>query len=651
MTDLAAKLRELSPDRKRLLAARLSAGDASVARDRLVAFVTPPDGQDKPDVQAMRVWLSERLPPHMVPDIIAPVSALPRLPNGKVDRRALMVQPLEETPKADADATPSEPTSEAEEILAEIWSDLLGVHPIHRDDDFFELGGDSIVAIQLVSRARQSGVWLDPADIADYPTIARLAEMRRTDNEPVDASDTKEAPALPIQLWHLTRGLQHPSHWNQSRLYRLDARVSFDMANQAIEACASVHPALRTRFESGPEGWRQVCDLGTPDLRHVRLDDADPDRFQEIATEENAAMDLGGPLARFVFVDTPESNRYLLMVLHHLVVDAVSWFLLAEDVDVAVKDLLSGRAPKLASATSPLQMAEQLSDYAGSKKHARDVSPWRHVPAPDAFLLPADDPGADDLREAKAEDLHHRLDEGLTRDLLGEANAAYNTRPLDILLAALSGALTDWTGRDDAAIELETHGRDLPVADLDVSRTVGWLTAYFPISVGGINADDPDATLKTVKESYRRFSASAVSYGVARFAPDAVEGFEPWPTAELLFNYLGVLSDAASGSLLRPEPWQDRTARAGRNQRSHVFEINAYVDAGALTLVLTYSPARHRAETAQTFLQSFDTRLRGLVDHCMRHGTGGFTPSDFPEADLNQSELDDFLDALDEDDE
>lgn len=190
---LTDRISRLSGAQRRLLAERLGLG-ARAERGRLVAFVVPAPGAD-PSPAALRDWLKARLPGHMIPDMVAPVDVLPTLPNGKIDRRALRDRPLDPQPDTPRDTTG--PRTEAERKLAAIWTELLSIDPIGVTDDFFELGGDSIVAIRLVSRARQEGLQIAPADIAEAPTIEALARVASASDAagPAPAPDETAFPA------------------------------------------------------------------------------------------------------------------------------------------------------------------------------------------------------------------------------------------------------------------------------------------------------------------------------------------------------------------------------------------------------------------------------------------------------------------------
>ena len=649
MTDLAARLQNLSADRKRLLARRVGgAQNAATGRDRLVVFAVAKPEKQVPDTKTLRNWLGSRLPDHMIPDMIEPLDEMPRLPNGKIDRQKLSALPLDLRPPADVAPAANLPADEAERQLAEIWTELLGVHPITRDDNFFELGGDSIVAIQFVSRARQAGIWLEPADIAEHQTIADLAQAGRRDLGPGPSDAPQSAPALPIQQWHLNRGLARPDHWNLTRLFRLDGRVDANVAEKALEACIATHASLRTRFAMSENGWQQICDLDGPKLHHMTMPRWDPSRLQEIADEAHRLISVEGPLSRFVYIGSGDGDDLLMIVAHHLIIDEVSWFLLAEDFRNAAEGLITDETAELPAAVSPLALAVELADYARGPQIRSDISPWVEIPPPEAFQLSANN---DEGLEKDAQVLHRSLGQISTGQLFGAANQAYNTQPLDLLLSGLAITMAEWNRQDSVVIELETHGRDVPVANMDTSRIIGWMTAYFPICLECAAGTDPETTIKHVKEAYRRYSRCAVSYGVARYLSDPDIGSCAWPKADLLFNFMGKPSGGEKPSLLTPVAWRDVAERAGENQRSHAIEINARIERETLGIDLIYSPSRFSERTVVNFVDAYLQALEDVAAHCLAEEAGGFTPSDFPEAEMDQSELDDFLDALDAGDE
>lgn len=646
MTDIAALYQSLSDDRRRLLAARMAGVSAQgPVRDRLVAFVAGKTGESAADPQALRDWLGACVPAHMVPDIIELLPEMPRLPNGKIDRRDLATRPLQG--RSDSKTPPATlvPDNATEVKLAEIWSELLGVHPIMRDDNFFELGGDSIVAIQFLSRARQAGIALEPSDIAEHQTIAALALANRQKDVVTSGDISETAPLLPAQHGYLDEMSEDIGACAVARLFDLDATLTPEHLRKALDALSDIHPALRTRFEATESGWQQVCDLAAPELVMARLTHDNMAGLQGIEAAARSRLSLEGPLAQVAHIEKDTGGNQLLLVLHPLIADETSWRVLLGDFEAVARTVIAGRAPDPAHATSPLRLADAMARYADTTRLGSDIACWTDVPEAGAFRMPLEATAA----------LHHdgpvktlrRLDPALSQQLLSDANQAYNTSPLELLLAGLTMTMTQATGRTDTVIALEADGRDLPLQAEGANRTMAPLTTSFPVHFDNVTRDDPAAVLKNTKETHRRYCKNAASFAIARhFAPSGA-GVTDWPGAALFFAFQGGAAEPKAPSLLSPV--ENRSPAVGHHPPFDLT-LNATVEGDALHLSLLHDPARYSAEAASAFLTSLQRALEEVATHCAAQTGGSFTPSDFPEADLNQSELDDFLNALDADD-
>lgn len=646
MTDIAALYQSLSEDHRRLLAARLGAGSAQGAsRNCLVAFVTDRSGEGGVDTQALRSWLDARVPDHMVPDIVELLREMPRLPNGKIDRRNLATRPLQGAEKGLVpEATPTAPLSQVEETLAGIWSELLGVHPIRRDDNFFELGGDSIVAIQFLSRARQAGVQLEPSDIAEHQTIAALAHADRQQDasDPAEASAT--APLLPAQHRYWMNEISAFGDNAVARRFYLDTRLTPDHLNRALAACADAHPALRTRFEQIGEGWRQISDLPAPELVMACAEGGTPPDLQALEEAARARLAPVGPLAQVVHIETGTRQNQLLLLLHPLIADAASWEVLIADLEAAAADLIAGRRPRVAVAPSPLQIAKALEAYAETAQLNSDLACWADQPDPGAFVPPLE-------ATAKAgppgrSEVSRDLDPTLCQQILSEANRAYNTDPIEVILSAVTLAATQRTRQPDIVIALESDGRELPLPDMEVGRTIGAVSTSFPAYFKAAAGGDPSATLKNVKEAHRRFRKKALSHAIARHLASSGADHACWPRPGLGFSIHDMRPARTAQLLLSPV----ETVASFDPQPLHDLDLRAIISDGGLRLSLLHDPACYGAEAAGAFLAEVVPALEKIVAHCLARSEGGFTPSDFPEADLDQDELDDFLNALEADD-
>jgi amino acid adenylation domain-containing protein/non-ribosomal peptide synthase protein (TIGR01720 family) len=624
-----------------VLAAAVEGGDK-----RLVAYVVPEVANGAwPETEgAVRAALARRLPEHMVPSAFVPLPELPLTGHGKIDRRALLKLATSSGPAGPADATV--PRTPAEEVLAEIWSGLLGVERIGVHDNFFRLGGDSILGIQVVARARKAGLILTPRQIFEHQTIAALAAVAETvgeDAEPDEGPVEGEVPLTPVQLRFFEEEPVDPHWFNQTLL--LDVRQPLEprALDAALQALAAQHDALRWRLGGrGEKGAFIQADATIPFLQ-VDLEALPEERFSP-AVEATAAqlqtafgLENGPVFLAALFVRAGE--RRLLLAAHHLVIDAVSWRILLEDLQTAYAGL--ALPPRTASWK---RWAERLGAYASSAAVRKELEHWLSVPAPEA--LPLDLPGApeDDTRGAVAAVLVELPAEATTA-LLREAPVPYRARVDDLLLTALLQAFSRWTGAPRLVLELEGHGREEigTGRGIDLSRTVGWFTTVFPVALDLGGTHGPGQAIKGVKEQLRAVPGKGLSYGLLRyFGGDRRLAARPEP--EVGFNYLGHLDAALpAGGPFAPAVESAGPEQSPRARRRHRIDVDALVWEGRLRVSFTYAARLLDRETMERLAEGFSAALQELIAHCLAPEAGGWTPSDLPLARLTAGEVDALL--------
>jgi len=630
------------------------AREAQPGNQRLVAYVVPHQ-QSALDTDELRQSLKGTLPDYMVPAAFVELRALPLTPNGKVDRQAL---PAPEVNSQALEATFVPPSTPAEETLAKIWTQTLGLEKVGIHNNFFELGGDSILSIQIVARANQAGLKLTPKQVFENQTIAELASVATTQRviEAEQGTVTGPVPLTPIQHWFFGQALPEPHHWNQSLLLEVRQPLQLDRLEQAVKAVLDHHDALRLRFVCEETGWRQFeaeMEEKAP-LFHVDLSGVpEADQAQAIAaraTELQGSLNLSsGPLMRVVYFDLgPEKSSRLLIIIHHLAVDGVSWRILLEDLQIAHQQLSQGAVLHLPPKTTSLQYwAEQLVNYAQSEVQQQEQEHWLNQSLHQAVPLPVDFPGGTDTI-ADAATASGRLSKAETVALLQEVPATYRTQINDALLTALLQTFAQWTGQQSLLVDLEGHGREDLFENVDLSRTVGWFTTLFPVRLAISESGKPGDMLKTVKEQLRQIPHRGISYGIWRYLgdPDDEERSHPGK-AEVRFNYLGQTDQVfQSSSLFTLAQEPKGLGRHPQGPRYYPLDISGVIVEGQLRIDWTYSQARYRPATIDALAAQYIEALRSLIAHCQSQEAGGFTPSDFSEANLNQQEIDQFLSKI-----
>ncbi|HSF39388.1 MAG TPA: non-ribosomal peptide synthase/polyketide synthase [Thermoanaerobaculia bacterium] len=614
---------------------------------RLVAYVVPGEGEE-PSPAALREALLARLPDYMIPAAWVVLPSLPLTATGKVDRRAL---PAPEPPTGGpAGAGPNSPI---ERMLAAIWAQVLRLDRVGIHDNFFELGGDSILSIQVCARAMKAGIRISPRLLFQHQTVAELAAVANTLGA-VEAEQglvTGPVPLTPIQRWFFAPDPAEPHHFNQAVLFETARRFDPAPLAGALDRIERHHDALRLRFSRGEAGWRQTGGLagGSVPLTWVDLAalpaPARPQAVRAAAAEAQASLDLEhGPLHRALLLDLgPREPGRFFWAIHHLAVDGVSWRFLLEDLATLYDGFAQGHGAELpAKTTSFRYWAERLAGHTGAPETEAELSYWLSQPWTAAPRLPLDRPsGVEDNTVASAGSVSLSLDAEETRALLQEVPQAYNTRINDVLLTALARGFHDWSGSPVLLVDLEGHGREEVFPDADLSRTVGWFTSIYPMLLDLREAPDPGASLKAVKEQLRRVPRGGLGYGLLRQDGRHAAALAALPRPEVVFNYLGQLDQALpEGSPFRPAREPAGPPVSPLAARRHLLELNGGVFGGRLGFTCTFSTGVHRRETVQRLVDAVAARLRELIDHCRAPEAGGYTPSDFPLAGLDQIQLD-----------
>lgn len=604
-------------------------------------------------VPQLRRYLEEKLPDYLVPAAFLVLKELPLTSNGKVDRKALpepgTVRPEPETFVA--------PRTAIETQLAEIWLQVLGLEQVGMHDNFFELGGDSILSIQAIAKAKQANIQLTPKQLFDYPTIAELAAVvSTTPTQQIEqGAVTGAVPLTPIQHWFFAQELQDSDHWNQAVLLKLRQKLEPTLLAKAVQQWLIHHDALRLRFEDTASGWQQVnaapdevVPFSYTDLSAIPADEQ-LSAMEKAAKQLQASLNLEkGPILRVALFDGgAQQPSRLLIIIHHLAIDGVSWRILLTDLQTAYQQLNRGELISLSAKTTSFQnWAYRLQEYAQSSELKQQMNYWLTALQQPVSPLPVDyADGTNIVDSACTTTISLTVEE--TQALLQQVPKVYNTQINDVLLTALVQAFGEWTGNYSLLLDLEGHGREMLFANVDLSRTVGWFTSLFPVRLDLGASGEAGETLKTVKEQLRQIPNNGISYGVIRYLssePEIQAQFAALPQAEVLFNYLGQLDATITElSLFELVPDTVGNTRSLRDKRSHLLIVNGFVSQGKLQLSWAYSTAVHKPSTVENLAQTFLSALRSLIAHCQLPTAGGYTPADFPLVKLNQVTLDNLI--------
>ncbi|MGZ5015803.1 MAG: amino acid adenylation domain-containing protein, partial [Methylobacter sp.] len=613
---------------------------------RLIAYLV---GQTSslPETRQLQHYLGQVLPVYMVPSVFIGLDKLPLTPNGKVDHKRL--------PQPDSDGLSAKryepPQTPVENILADIWAELLAVKRVGRHDNFFELGGDSILSIQVVSRARQAGVVLTATQLFHHQTVAALA-LIAGQNTVVPAEQgmvSGEVPLTPIQHWFFEQNLDNPDHWNQALFLDINPGLTPELFERALNQLPIQHDMLRARFNREGGEWKQVIVKDEMPAVFERIDLSNVPAERQAAMLESAASVVqaelslsDGPLLRAAWFDLGAGRTgRVLIAIHHLVVDGVSWRILLEDLAIACRQLMSGQTPALPAKTASFKSwSEFIVNRAATGGLPLDRAYWLDARRRLVSLLPVDEPGGGNS-VAIEDEVRVSLPEADTRALLQDAPGAYRTKIDDLLLTALTLALCDWTRCESVLIDLESHGREDIADGLDISRTVGWFTNVYPALLSVTGGSSLAETLKSIKEQLRNVPLKGMSYGLLRYVSPDAELLAQQPKAQIIFNYLGQL-DTVMAADAPFVPTREAVGASGdpAGTRPHELAVVVAISDGSLQLSWKYSRERYRRDTIEALAGNYLQHLNALIAQCALPGSGGYTPSDFPLTDLSQPDLD-----------
>ncbi|MBJ2223683.1 MULTISPECIES: non-ribosomal peptide synthetase [Pseudomonas] len=605
---------------------------------QLVAYLVS-DAEHAALRDALKAHLKAQLPDYMVPAHLIVLQSMPLTANGKLDRRALP----EPDPEANRQAYVA-PRSELEHSLAAIWCAVLNVEQVGLDDNFFELGGDSILSIQVVSRARQAGIHFSPRDLFQHQTVQSLAAVA-TRSELIIAEQgllTGPSGLTPIQHWFFDTDIPARQHWNQALVLKPLQLLDAHRLEQALLAVLEHHDALRLSFTPRDAQWHAEH-MGVPEggvLLQAQV--RDMQACTALFTDTQRSLDLAqGPLLRALLVDGPQGQQRLLIAIHHLVVDGVSWRILLEDLQNVYRQLSDGQSVSLPAKTSALRdWAARLQAYAHSESLREELSLWQAQLAGPTVALPVQRPqGA--RRNSDAETVSVRLDAERTRQLLQQAPSAYRTQVNDLLLTALARVLCRWSGQASALIQLEGHGRETLFDDIDLTRSVGWFTSAYPLRLTP-QAEQGDS-IKAIKEQLRGVPHKGLGYGVLRYLAEDLckQSMAALPSAQVTFNYLGQFDQSfGTDALFHPLEESAGLAHDPDAPLPNELSIDSQVYGGELVLRWTFSRERHDQQVIRDLAEAYLGELHSLIAHCLQADAGGLTPSDFPLARLTQVQLD-----------
>ncbi|BAZ43878.1 amino acid adenylation domain protein [Chondrocystis sp. NIES-4102] len=594
----------------------------------------------------LKDFLRNKLPEYMLPSFYVQLSSFPLTSNGKIDLHSL---PLPATITEDT-STFIAPRNQIEETLTQIWSKLLGKETISIEDNFFSLGGDSIISIQAIALANQAGLRLTPKQIFEHQTIAQLAKYAEVNYSyhTEQGIVTGIVPLTPIQHSFFEQDLVAPQQYCQSVFLEFKKEIAPQQLASAINYLLEHHDVLRSKFGvSVAHGESEI----TPSIPVIEITHF-PSYKEDIATKIQSSLDLAsGKLIKIAtFNLDANQGQLLLIVIHHLLIDGVSWRILLDDLQTALTQINQGQTIQLpAKTTSYKYWAQRLQQYAQTAIVKDELNYWLNLLASARSLtpLPVDFPNSEG-RVGDTAMLSCCFSPDETQAILRKNIPSYHAQFNNIILAAIVKTFCDWTGKSQLLINLEGHGREDIFADVDLSRTVGWFTTVFPVLLDLKQACCHQEIIQTIEEQIERIPHKGIGYGLLRYLNQdktISQALANTAQAEICFNYLGQFDN------LLTSPWFKLPSELGNsppniiNQSRYLLNINAYIIEGQLKLDWVYNSGKYREATIAKLIKSYQEIIRNIIE--TEKTVIGNTPSDFPQANLNQEQLDQFLATLD----
>ncbi len=625
----------------------------------------------------LREYLLMVLPDYMIPSYFVQVDKIPLTPNGKLDRKALP-GPGRISLREDIDHTL--PTSDVEKKLVEIWEKVLGRSNIGINENFFMMGGDSIKSILVISRMRNAGYKLEIRDVFQYPVISDLApRVKKIKRIPEQAVTTGTIALTPIQQDFFSICPVDAHHYNQSVLLYSEERIKKEITGTVFRKLQEHHDALRMTYrkEEGKiiqtnHGLDYPLSIQEYDLH----DKENPEtQLENICSQIQATIDLeNGPLMKIGLFHMEKGDN-LFVVIHHLVIDGVSWRILLEDMEAAFHHYLGDTEDQ--PVVFPLKTdsykywSEKLYQYSTDSQLLKQLDYWREFEALPISSLPVDYPVEPGLLKKKYNDsvnIYFTREE--TGRVLTEIHHAYNTEINDILLTALALSFNRWSGMEYILISLEGHGREEISGDIDIIRTIGWFTTKFPVILHVPPWDNKDGphnlgeAIKINKERLRKIPSRGFGYGILRYLTPAENKKELTftRTPQITFNYMGQFGQENTGNagnapgiektaekrLFSLSPLSTGNTFSPEQPIDSAIDISGIIIGNQLNFTFGYNTKQYNRSTIETIAHSFKSYLQEIIQHCGGKEETEKTLSDYSISGMEEKNLENVYDALDE---
>ncbi|WP_432409134.1 amino acid adenylation domain-containing protein [Wukongibacter sp. M2B1] len=596
---------------------------------------------EETSIEGIRNYINNFLPKYMIPTYFIDLDKLPLTINGKVDKN-LLPEPKKQYGTADDYQAPE---NEIEKELVNTVQEILGGDKIGLNDNFYHLGGDSIKAIQIAARMKSKNFKIKVKDILKYPVIKGMALKVKKDYVQPEANELAKGiiERTPIVSWFFHQDFNNIAHWNQSVLLDLKLDISSKELGRIVKELIRHHDMLRVNYDKTKEIMfynnahldREkegiVIDLSSYSYEQQKREMKK--LGEKIKSGFNIEEDI---LFNIVVFDLGSRGNRMLITAHHLVIDAVSWRIILEDLKSIIFQMRNNKEIELKDKSDSYQKwARQVNRYSNYELK-RERRYWDSIISKlDSFSQPKD---IDKELLRFSNTIERSLNKKETESLLGAANIAYGTKTNELLIMAMAFTWAKLTGDNKVIIELESHGRhDYLTEDVDVSRTVGWFTSIYPV-VLEIREDEVVSRIKALKEQLRSILNDGFDFSILRYLSKKLDvGTKKY----IRFNYIGDITNSFDSedvfSLAHEECGAEYSME---NHMTSKLDINCIIKRGELNVYVTYSTERFDKEYITEFINKYIDQIKSLIKHCSNKKDKEFTPSDFGLDNISQESLD-----------
>lgn len=610
----------------------------------LCAYITLKDKKKDFSISNCKRFLQNMIPDYMVPGYYVVMDKFPLTPEGKIDNK-LLPEPEINFQKSIFVA----PRNEVEKSIIDVWEEILGVQNIGITDNFFDLGGDSIKAIQVSAHLQRKQLKIEIKDLFLNPTIENLSSFV-TECKAIDQKEISGEYSLsPIQRWFFSNITKNIHHWNQSVMLFNKVQLEKKGIEMVLEKLIAHHDILRTEFSSDKSGDSSIFSASIKKMEHfknveievvdIKNENDNVQKIEETANRLHHKMDIyRSPLIKVCLFKANEGD-YLLFIMHHLIVDGVSWRILIEDFCRGYKQYCANEKVEFYQKTnSYIEWVNSLINYSESTSISNELHVWKNID--DFEQKPLSRETKKEYRyQFEKQVLKINLSENETKALTKEVNQAYNTTVEDILLVALGKAVKEWSGISKIKINLERHGRNSFDSKIDMSRTVGWFTSMFPVL---LNIEDTNISeiIVSVKEQIRTIPNNGIGYNILKYMPTGSnnEKYRNKLKPEISFNFLGQIDNIKldGGFELSTKLYGDALGR--ENELNFAIDINGMILQNKLLLEFNYSNIEFSKESIESLSTLFNENIKALISHCLKKEQKTKTMSDVGFGNISNEE-------------